>query len=67
MPRERLTFRQRDVSAAIKAIRQAGLTVVEVKISPAGEIVLSTTQGDKPVPKRNRALDDLYENPINVR
>jgi hypothetical protein len=55
------------VSAAIKAIRQAGLTVVEVKISPAAEIVLSTTQGDKPVPKRNRALDDLYENPINVR
>ena len=67
MPRERLTFRQRDVSAAIRAAKKAGLAISEVKINREGEIVLSTTQGDKPVPKRNRALDDLYENPINVR
>jgi hypothetical protein len=56
------------VAAAIRAVKQAGLTVSEVKITPEGEIVLSTNEGDKVVSgrKRNR-LDDLYENPINVR
>ena len=34
MARERLTFRQRDVAAAIRAAKTAGLTVSEVKISP---------------------------------
>ena len=68
MPRDRLTFRQRDVSAAIKAIRQAGLTVVEVKISPVGEIVLSTNEGDKTVSRRKRnPADAIYENPPNAR
>ena len=68
MPRDRLTFRQRDVSAAIKAIRQAGLTVVEVKIGPEGEIVLSTNEGDRAVSrKRRNPADAIYENPPNAR
>ena len=59
MPRDRLTFRQRDVSAAIRAAAKAGLTISEVKISPDGEIVLVTNQGETKVRKRNPQLRDL--------
>jgi len=68
MARVRLTFRQRDVAAAIRAVKQAGLAVSEVKITPEGEIVLSTNEGEKVISGRKRnPVDRIYENPINVR
>jgi len=38
MPRVKLTFRQRDVVAAIKAVERAGHTVSRVSISQDGSI-----------------------------
>jgi hypothetical protein len=38
MPRARCTFRQRDVTAALKAAVAAGVYVRGVRISPVGEI-----------------------------
>ena len=66
MARERLTFRQRDLARAIRAAKQAGLTVSEVKISRDGEIVLVTDEGAKQV-KQSPVWDKLHENPPNVR
>ena len=42
MPRGPTTFRQRDVAAAIKAARQAGLLVMRVEVDREGRIVLIT-------------------------
>jgi hypothetical protein len=51
------TFRQRDVSAAIKAARQAGCTVERIEITKDGKIVIVTGCGAEAV------IDDDDENP----
>ena len=38
MPRAKLTFRQRDVTAAVKAVEAAGHRVERVDIAPDGRI-----------------------------
>lgn len=38
MPRDRLTFRQRDVTAAIKAVERSGHKVARVRIGQDGSI-----------------------------
>ncbi|HEY1301445.1 MAG TPA: hypothetical protein VGF07_13175 [Stellaceae bacterium] len=64
MPRERLTFRQRDITAAIKAVERAGHTVARVSISPDGNIVAELAPSLVPLdaaePEAN-PWDDLYE------
>jgi hypothetical protein len=40
MPRDRLTFRQRDVTAAIKAAKAAGGEVTRVTIDRDGNIIV---------------------------
>jgi hypothetical protein len=66
MARGRLTFRQRDVAAAIRAARQAGLNVSKVKISPQGEIEIIAT--DDPAAKTTpNTWDRFYENPPKLR
>lgn len=66
MARGRLTFRQRDVAAAIRAARQAGLNVAKVKISPAGEIEIVTA--DDPAAKTTpNTWDRFYESPPKLR
>jgi hypothetical protein len=40
MPRDRLTFRQRDVTAAIKAAKAAGGEVTRVMIDRDGNIIV---------------------------
>jgi hypothetical protein len=67
MPRERLTFRERDVRAAIKAARQAGLSVVEVKISRDGEIAIITDDQAAKIKAKPNSWDEFYENPPNLR
>jgi hypothetical protein len=54
MPRGRLTFRQRDVAALIRALRQAGLRVVNVRLTPEGEVFATTSEGQAELtPKKN--------------
>jgi hypothetical protein len=66
MARERLTFRQRDVAAAIRAVKRAGLAVAQIKITPEGEIIVITGSGEIVEPKKN-SWDELYENPPKLR
>jgi hypothetical protein len=40
MARERLTFRERDVSAAIRAVEKTGHKVARVEIGPDGRIIV---------------------------
>lgn len=42
MSRAPSTFRQRDVTAAMKAVRDAGFDVARVEIDKAGKIVILT-------------------------
>jgi hypothetical protein len=39
------TFRQRDVAAAVKAVKAAGCDVVRVEVDKAGKIVVVTAKG----------------------
>jgi hypothetical protein len=50
MARVRLTFRQRDVTAAIKAVEAAGHVVARVEIAQDGKIivVLQSIDDDQP-------------------
>jgi hypothetical protein len=63
MPRVRLTFRQRDVAAALRAVQQAGLQVKEVTITSEGEIrIITGSPSDADAPTKN-PLDKYYANP----
>ena len=58
MPRDRLTFRQRDVAAAIRAIEQTGNKVARVEIGSDGRIIveLASAVGNNeqtPAPESN--------------
>jgi len=45
MSRGPRTFRQRDLAAAIKAAKAAGLEVARVEVDKTGKIVVVTTKG----------------------
>jgi hypothetical protein len=45
------TFKQRDVTAAVKAVAKAGVEVTGVKIAPDGNIVVSIGRGAEPIPQ----------------
>lgn len=64
MARVKLTFRQRDVTAAIKAVERAGHTVYRVKIGQDGsidmELVPSVGSGTAPGLEQN-PWDGPYE------
>ena len=47
MARAKLTFRQRDVTAAIRAMEAAGHAVDRVEISPDGRIVVIPVKSGK--------------------
>ena len=45
MPKERQNFRRRDLMRAVKAVRDCGLTISGVRISPQGQIEVETVKG----------------------
>ena len=47
MPRERLSFRQRDLRAALKAAKQAGISVARIEIGKDGIAIIP----GEPVPQ----------------
>lgn len=51
MARVRLTFRQRDVTAAIKAVERAGHKVARVEIGQDGRIVVALVGPDASEPE----------------
>jgi hypothetical protein len=51
--RGRATFRQRDVTAALKAVAAAGLVVARVEITPEGGIVFTTVRPGEDAPAQN--------------
>jgi hypothetical protein len=54
------TFKQRDVSAAIRAAKTAGLEVARVEVDRAGKIVIVTTKGAiEPVP--GNEWDEVFD------
>jgi hypothetical protein len=60
MPRGRLTFRERDVTAAIRAAERSGRKVARVRIGQDGsiEVDLEPSNGTTPDPDYN-PYDDL--------
>ena len=64
MTRARLTFRERDVTAAIRAVERAGHKVALVSINQDGSIVVELTppvgNATAPAPEPNE-WDSLYE------
>jgi hypothetical protein len=68
LARERLTFRQRDVTAAIKAIERAGHKVAKIEIGKDGCIIVvlvppvgsETTPEPEPNPW-DRVFEDAYK------
>jgi len=68
MPRERLTFRQRDVTAAVRALMRAGLKVTRVEIERDGRIIvnLAPVEGNDTAPGSesnpwDRVFEDAYK------
>ena len=61
MARAPSTFRQRDVTAAIKAARDAGIAVAQVKIQKDGTITIISGVSAEPSPLVNE-WDEVLEN-----
>ena len=47
MSRGACTFHQRDVTAAVKAVREAGCEVMRVEVDRGGKIVVVTGKADE--------------------
>jgi hypothetical protein len=62
MPRAKLTFRQRDVTAAVKAIVASGHAVERVEITPDGRIVVIVAKSGEDVSRANE-WDAILEEP----
>ena len=45
------SFRQRDVTAAVRAVVKAGVEVTGVRIAPDGNIVVSVARGPDAIPE----------------
>jgi hypothetical protein len=54
MARGPLTFRQSDVTRAVRAVRNAGAEVLRVEVDKSGKIVVVTSVTDKTEPPTER-------------
>lgn len=64
MPRDRLTFRQRDMTAALKAAKAAGVPVARIDVKPEGGFVIIVGEPDGSTPDldaRRRVLQKLED------
>ena len=59
MARHRLTFRQRDVTAAVRAVERAGRQVTRVRIDQDGSIIVDLV----PLPVASETAPDPEPNP----
>jgi hypothetical protein len=61
MGRQPCTFRQRDVSAAIKAVRAAGFEIARVEITTDGRIIVVTgkPENETEINPWDKAAEDL--------
>jgi hypothetical protein len=50
MPKANCTFRKRDVTAAVKAVINAGVEVARVEVANDGRIIVVTGKPSEPVP-----------------
>lgn len=48
MARRALTFKQADVSRAVKGVAAAGVKVMRVEVDPSGKITVVTAEGANP-------------------
>jgi hypothetical protein len=63
MARVRLTFRQRDITAAIKAVERAGHIVARIEIEQDGKIVIiPAIPGNESEAREMNPWDEVYEN-----
>jgi hypothetical protein len=54
------TFRQADMTRALRAVRNAGIEVLRVEVDKAGRIVVVTAkQGENPGPLESNSWDTL--------
>src|SRR5690242_17424773 len=68
MPRAPLTFRQRDVTAAIKAVEAAGHAIARVEIGRDGRIVVFPAPANEdPDPLPTNEWDEVLEGPPAIR
>jgi hypothetical protein len=63
MSRGPATFRQRDVTAAIKAVECAGRRVARVEIERDGRIIVILRPAGDDAPLSDNEWDDILENP----
>jgi hypothetical protein len=53
MARGPLTFRQRDLTAAVKAVAAAGYEIARVRVSRAGDIIVEIGKPREPAGDKN--------------
>ena len=63
MSRGPSTFRQRDVTAAMKAVTDAGYEVARVEIGPDGKIIIVPTRVAAAGPVGKNPWDEILDEP----
>jgi hypothetical protein len=61
VPRERLTFRQRDLKAALKAAQDVGMSVARIEVRKDGIVIVPGEPVPEPVPDTDPENDAIKE------
>ena len=67
MSRGPSTFRQRDVTAAMKAVTDAGYEVARVEIGPDGKIIIVPTRDAAAGPVEKNPWDEILDEQPAIR
>jgi hypothetical protein len=65
VPRGPTTFRKRDLDIALRAAREAGLTVVRVEVDRGGRIIITTSA--EPNSSKENEWDVVLEKESNLK